>query len=176
VTPDSGVRASPSAPPADVSRCGHAARHVGQLAGRLVRAGLVLAAGYVLLATLPPAEISVTQLRDFVLVADDRARSAASVAQPEEAYRWIEQATLHRPQSIAYGRRVDIYPLFGADLRNTILHLHAPDEQSWHAALEASPAELVVTSLGSKEDDWTRTSALFEEVAREEPLVIYARR
>jgi hypothetical protein len=71
---------------------------------------------------------------------------------------------------------VDIYPLFGADLRNTILHLRAPDEAGWHAALEASPAEFVVTSLGSKEDDWTRTSPAFTETMRAEPLVIYARR
>ncbi len=144
--------------------------------GMLVRAGLVLAAGYVLLATLPPAEISVLQLRDLVLETDDRARSSARVAQPVEAYRWIERATFDHPQTIAYGRRVDIYPLFGADLRNTILHLHAPDEMSWHAALESSPAELVVTSLGSKEDEWTRTSTQFAEAARAEPLVIYVRR
>jgi hypothetical protein len=144
--------------------------------GVLVKAGSILAAGYVLLATLPPAEISIPQLRDFVVRGDDRARSSALVAQSAEAYRWVEQQTRDRPMSIAYGRRVDIYPLFGADLRNTILHLHAPDESSWQTALEASPAELVVTSLGSKEDEWTRTSAYFVEVERAEPLIIYARR
>jgi len=144
--------------------------------GILVRSELLLMAGYVLLATIPPPEITVVELRDLVVSGNDRARSAARLAEPEDAYGWIERATLMQPAAIAYGRRVDIYPLFGADLRNTILHLRAPDEAGWHAALEASPAEFVVTSLGSKEDDWTRTSPAFTETMRAEPLVIYARR
>jgi len=144
--------------------------------GMLVRTGFLLMAGYVVLATLPPPEITVEQFRDFVARSDDRSRSAAHVAQPNEAYEWIEKETFARPAVIAYGRRVDTYPLFGADLRNTILHLNAPDESSWHAALESSPAELIVTSVGSKEDDWTRTIPAFTEAMRAEPLVIYARR
>jgi hypothetical protein len=144
--------------------------------GLLVRAELVLMIGYVAVATLPPPEISVDQLREFVARSDDRSRSAARVAQPDEVYSWIERETYSRPTTIAYGRRVDIYPLFGADLRNTVLHLRAPDESSWHAALESSLAELVVTSLGSKEDDWTRTSLKFVEVVRSEPLAVFARR
>ena len=144
--------------------------------GVLVRAELVLMIGYVAVATLPPPEVSVEQLREFVARSDDRSRSAARVAQPDEVYTWIERETDARPTTIAYGRRVDIYPLFGADLRNTVVHLHAPDELSWHTALEASPAQLVVTSLGSKEDDWTRTSLEFVEVVRAEPLAVFARR
>jgi hypothetical protein len=142
----------------------------------LVRAELVLMIGFVFVATLPPAEINVGQLRELVARSDDRSRSAARVAQPDEVYAWIEHETITRPATIAYGRRVDIYPLYGADLRNTILHLRAPDELGWHAALESSPADLVVTSLGSKEDDWTRTSAEFVEVLRAEPLAVFARR
>lgn len=144
--------------------------------GLLVRAELVLMIGYVAVATLPPPEISIEQLREFVARSDDRSRSAARVAQPDEVYGWIERETYARPMTIAYGRRVDIYPLFGADLRNTVVHLHAPDELSWHAVLESSSAELVVTSLGSKEDDWTRTSWEFVEVVRAEPLAVFARR
>jgi hypothetical protein len=144
--------------------------------GLLVRAELVLMIGYVAVATLPPPEISVEQLREFVARSDDRSRSAARVAQPDEVYTWIERETFTRPATIAYGRRVDIYPLFGADLRNTVVHLHAPDELSWHTALESSPAQLVVTSLGSKEDDWTRTSLEFVEVVHAEPLAVFARK
>jgi hypothetical protein len=144
--------------------------------GLLVRAGLVLSAGFVVLATLPPPEITAAQLNDFVAHADDRTRSAARVAQPDQVYDWIERETLARPATIAYGRRVDIYPLFGADLRNTVLHLRAPDELAWHAVLQSSAAGLVVTSLGSKEDEWTRTSELFVEVIHAEPLAVFARR
>ena len=144
--------------------------------GVLVRAEVVLMIGYVAVATLPPPEISAEQLGEFVARSDDRSRSAARVAQPDEVYTWIERETYAQSTAIAYGRRVDIYPLFGADLRNTVVHLHAPDELSWHAALEASPAQLVVTSIGSKEDDWTWTSLEFVQVVRAEPLAVFARK
>jgi hypothetical protein len=57
-----------------------------------------------------------------------------------------------------------------------VLHLRAPEELAWHAVLESSAAGLVVTSLGSKEDEWTRTSELFVEVIHAEPLAVFARR
>jgi hypothetical protein len=112
----------------------------------------------------------------MVFHADDRQRNAAAVHPTNEFYEWIEARTADAPAVIVYGRWVDAYPLFGSDLRNTVLALGAYTAEQWRAQLADSGADLVVVASGSPEEEWTLASGDFVEVFRYESWIVYERK
>lgn len=142
----------------------------------VVLAVAVLLCAWEVVTTLPPAQISPVQLRNYIAYDSDYERTAGSLADPTEVYNWIDAQTKTQPAVIAYGRRVHVYPLFGVDLRNRIVHQAKPDAGQWQQGLEQQGVNLVVTSVGSKEDAWTRSDPQFREAFSGGYLVVYQRR
>jgi len=142
---------------------------------RILSGALVLAAGFSIFASLRPAPIEAAKAMTFVLECDDRQRNAASAHPNNEFYGWIEAYTADAPAVIVYGRWVDSYPLFGSDLRNTVISLAAYTAEEWARQLVESGADLVVTASGSPEEDWTRESGAFRELFRYESLIVWER-
>jgi len=133
---------------------------------RLLVGGMVLAAGFVVIASLRPAPLEAGKAMALVFDRDDPQRNAAYVHPTNEFYEWIEARTTGAPAVIVYGRWLDVYPLFGSDLRNTVISLAAYSAEAWGRALAESGADLVVVAGGSPEEEWTRESGAFTEVFR----------
>lgn len=142
----------------------------------IVLALAVLLSAWVVFSTLRPAQISPVQLRNLVAYDTDYTRTAGRLADPTAVYEWIDAQTQGHPTVIAYGRRVHIYPLFGVDLRNPIVHQVKPSQAEWEVGLDQQKVSLVVTDAGSKEDTWMRGDPLFREAFAHGYLVVYQRR
>jgi len=155
---------------------GYLADHLQGLARGIVLAMAVLLSAWVVVTTLAPAQISPVQLRDFVAYDTDYSRTAGRLADPSAVYDWIDAHTRTQPTVIAYGRRVHIFPLFGVDLRNRIVHQVKPSLAQWEAGLDQQQVSLVVTDAGSKEDTWMQADPFFGEVFSGGYLVVYQRK
>ncbi|MBN2084313.1 MAG: hypothetical protein JW748_03745 [Anaerolineales bacterium] len=131
---------------------------------RILAGGLVLAAAFVTIASLRPAPLEAGKAMALVFDRDDKQRNAAYVHPTNEFYEWVEERTAGAPAVIVYGRWVDVYPLFGSDLRNTVLSPAAYSAEAWGRALAESGADLVVVAGGSPEEEWTRESGVFTQV------------
>ncbi len=143
---------------------------------RILTGTLVLAAAFVTIASLRPAPLEADKAMILVFHADDRQRNAAAVHPDNEFYEWIEARTADTPAVIVYGRWVDVYPLFGSDLRNTVLALPAYTAEQWRAQLAESGADLVVAASGSPEEEWTLASGDYVEIFRYESWIVYERK
>jgi hypothetical protein len=143
---------------------------------RILAGGLVLAAAFVTIASLRPAPLEADKAMTLVFHADDRQRNAAVVHPTNEFYEWVEARTAEAPAVIVYGRWVDVYPLFGSDLRNTVFSLPAYTAEQWRTQLAESGADLVVVAAGCSEEGWTRVSGNYEEVFRYESWIVYERK
>jgi hypothetical protein len=143
---------------------------------RILAGALVLAAAFITIASLRPAPLEADKAMSMVFHADDRQRNAAVAHPANEFYEWIETRTTDAPAVIVYGRWVDVYPLFGSDLRNTVFALPAYTAEQWRAQLAESGADMVVVSGGSPEEEWTRDSGDFVEVFRYESWIVYERK
>jgi hypothetical protein len=141
-----------------------------------VLAVAVLLCGWVVITTLPPAQISPVQLRNYIAYDTDYTRTAGSLADPVAVYNWVDTRTKTQPAVIAYGRRVYTFPLFGVDLRNRIVHQVKPNAEQWQQGLDQQKVSLVVTSVGSKEDTWMHNDSSFREAFASGDLVVYQRR
>jgi len=142
----------------------------------VVLALAVLLCGWVVITTLPPPQISPAQLRNYIAYDTDDTRTAGSLADPVAVYNWIDARTKVQPAVIAYGRRVHIFPLFGVDLRNPIVHQVKPSAAQWQEGLDEQRVTFVVTDVGSKEDTWMRSDLSFREAFASGYLVVYQRR
>jgi hypothetical protein len=143
---------------------------------RIVIALLVLSAAFVTIATLRPAPLEADKVVALVFERDDLQRNAAYVHPTNEFFEWVENRTLRSPAVIVYGRWVDTYPLFGSDLRNTVISLGAYSAQEWDRQLAVSGADMVVVASGSPEEQWTRDSGDFIEVFRYDPWMVWERK
>jgi hypothetical protein len=150
--------------------------YLQEFARGMLLALAVLLSAWVVFSTIAPAQISPVQFRDYVAYDTDYTRTAGSLADPTAVYEWIDAQTQGHPTVIAYGRRVHIYPLFGVDLRNRIVHQVKPSQAQWEAGLDQQQVSLVVTDAGSKEDTWMRGDPLFGEAFASGYLVVYQRR
>jgi hypothetical protein len=143
---------------------------------RILAGGLVVAVAFIVIASLRPAPLEADKAMALVLHADDRQRNAAVVHPTNEFYEWVETRTAGAPAAIVYGRWVDVYPLFGSDLRNTVFSLPAYTAEQWRDQLTESGADLVVVAAGSPEEEWTRDAGDYVEVFRYESWIVYERR
>jgi hypothetical protein len=142
---------------------------------RIVLTLLVLSAAFVTAVTLRPAPLEAGRSMDLILHGDDLDRNAGSVQPNNEFFDWLDERTRSAPAVIVYGRWVDTYPLFGSDLRNTVISLAAYSAPEWDRALAESGAGLVVTAAGSPEEEWMRESGVFVEVFRYDPWTVWER-
>jgi hypothetical protein len=143
---------------------------------RVVLSLLVASAAFTTAVTLRPSPIEAEKAVELVFYSDDVQRNAGSAQPNNEFFDWVEDRTRNDPAVIVYGRWVDTYPLFGADLRNTVIALAAYSASEWRNALADSGAELVVTAAGSPEEQWTSDSGDFVEVFRYDPWAVWERR
>jgi hypothetical protein len=143
---------------------------------RIVLSLLVASAAFTTAVILRPAPLEAEKAMELVFHSDDVQRNAGSVQPNNEFFDWVEDRTRNDPAVIVYGRWVDTYPLFGADLRNTVIALAAYSAPEWRNALADSGAELVVTATGSPEEQWTSDSGDFVEVFRYDPWAVWERR
>jgi hypothetical protein len=142
---------------------------------RILAGALVLAAGFVVIASLRPAPLEADKAMTLVLQLDDRQRNAAYAHPTNEFYGWIEEHTAGAPAVIVYGRWVDAYPLYGSDLRNTVISLAGHTAGEWKQGLAESGADLVVVASGSPEEEWTRAAGDFAEAFRYENFLVWER-
>jgi hypothetical protein len=133
---------------------------------RILAGAIVLAAGFVAVASLRPAPLEAAKAVTFVLRSGDLERNAASAHPANEFYEWVEARTAGAPAVIVYGRWVDSYPLFGSDLRNTVISLPAYTAEDWRRDLAECGADMVVAAAGSPEEEWTSESGAFVEAFR----------
>jgi hypothetical protein len=143
---------------------------------RILSAGLVLAAAYVTVAALRPAPLEPGRAMALVFERNDVERSAASVHPKNELYEWVDARTVGAPAVIAYGRWVDAYPLFGSDLRNTVISFAASSAEEWSRQLLENGVDLVVTAGGSPEEEWTRSAGDYDAVFQYETWTVWERR
>jgi hypothetical protein len=143
---------------------------------RILAGAIVLAAGFIVIASLRPAPLEPGKAMTFVFQSDDRQRNAASAHTENEFFEWVEERTSNAPAVIVYGRWVDAYPLFGSDLRNTVISLAAYTPEDWSRALAESGADMVVTAAGSPEEEWTRGSGAFTEAYQYESWIVWERK
>ena len=143
---------------------------------KIVLSLLVASAAFTTAVVLRPAPIEAERVMELVFHNDDLHRNAGSIQPNNEFFDWVEERTRNDPAVIVYGRWVDTYPLFGADLRNTVIALAAYSASEWRNALADSGAELVVTATGSPEEQWTGESGDFVEVFRYDPWAVWERR
>jgi hypothetical protein len=137
---------------------------------------MVLAAAFAVIASLRPAPLEADKAMTLVLRLDDRQRNAAYAHPDNEFYGWIEERTAGAPAVIVYGRWVDAYPLFGSDLRNTVISLAGYNAEDWSRGLEEQGADLVVAMSGSPEEEWMRAAGNFVEVFRYESYIVWERK
>jgi hypothetical protein len=142
---------------------------------RIVLALLVLSAAFVTAVTLRPSPLEADKVTALVFHSDDVERSAGYVHPTNEFFDWVEDRTKSSPAVIVYGRWVDTYPLFGADLRNTVISLAAYSAGDWDRRLADADADLVVTAAGSPEEAWTRDSGDYTEVFRYDSWAVWER-
>lgn len=143
---------------------------------RIVLSLLVASAAFTTAVILRPSPLEAEKVVELIFHSDDVQRNAGSVQPNNEFFDWVEDRTRNDPAVIVYGRWVDTYPLFGADLRNTVIALAAYSASEWRNALADSGAELVVTAAGSPEEQWTSDSGDFVEVFRYDPWAVWERR
>jgi hypothetical protein len=143
---------------------------------RIVLALLVLSAAFVTIVTLRPSPLEADKVTVLVLRSDDLQRNAGFVHSTNEFFNWVEDRTRTSPAVIVYGRWVDTYPLFGADLRNTVISLAAYSAQEWDRQLAERGVDLVVTAAGSPEEEWTRDSGDYVEVFRYDTWAVWERK
>jgi hypothetical protein len=140
---------------------------------RIVLALLVLSAAFITVVTLRPSPLEADKAMALVFHSDDLQRNAGRAQPNNEFFEWVEDRTRVSPAVIVYGRWVDTYPLFGADLRNTVISLAAYSAEEWDRQLAASGADLVVTAAGSPEEEWTRGSGGYTEVFRYDSWAVW---
>jgi hypothetical protein len=142
---------------------------------RAVLSLLALSAAYVTVITLRPSPVEPEKAMAYVFRSDDLQRNAGSAQPDNEFFQWVEERTRSSPAVIVYGRWVDSYPLFGADLRNTVISLAANSAETWDRQLAERAVELVVTAAGSPEEAWTRDSGDYTEVFRYDSWAVWER-
>jgi len=143
---------------------------------RIATALLVLSAAFVTVVTLRPSPLEADKVVALVFERNDVQRNAGYVHPTNEFFDWVDNYTLSAPAVIVYGRWVDTYPLFGSDLRNSVISLAAYSAEEWDRQLAVRGAELVVVAAGSPEEAWTRDSGDYIEVFRYDSWVVWEKK
>jgi hypothetical protein len=128
---------------------------------------------WVLLIPLPNRPEKVAEL---ILQRNDQERNAGFLSHHNEFFLWIEDATAYQPATIAYGDNIDIYALFGSDLRNRVVHMKAADKFEWRSLLDSSHVDMVIVAENTPEYEWTREDQDFLDGFSQEGRHIYERR
>jgi hypothetical protein len=140
---------------------------------------LVLLALLVAFATIPPYSTGPDDLIDIVGAGDSRDRSSPRLLNPNwgrEAFTWIDTETKGNGAVIAYGKLVPfIYPLYGADFRNKVVHVLPANQDEWLAALESQDVSIVIVNRETPPYSWTVEGGGFVEIVEDGSYVVFRR-
>jgi hypothetical protein len=129
--------------------------------------------------TMAPYGVSSSDVQSFLQERNDQTRSSSKFITRENggrAYEWIDQFTLDRPSTIAYGKQiVFVYALYGSDLRNRVVTVLPQTADDWRDSLERSQVELVLVLDWTPNYSWMRELQNFQEVYRDGQSVIFQR-
>jgi hypothetical protein len=144
------------------------------VSGVIVVLALLSVAGAV-----PPYSTGADDLIGVITASDSRDRSSPQFMHPtwgREAFRWIDEETKARPATIAYGKLVPfIYPLYGTNWRNKVVHLLPQGQLDWTATLSSGGIELVIVNRDTPNYEWTLTDDSYEVAIEDGSYVVFRR-
>ncbi|MCX6026212.1 MAG: hypothetical protein NTY23_08150 [Chloroflexi bacterium] len=147
--------------------------------GKGVSSLLVLLSLLTVFSAIPPYSTGPDDLIDIVGAIDSRDRSSPQLLNPSwgrEAFRWIDTETKDNRAVIAYGKLVPfIYPLYGTDLRNRVIHVLSTDRDEWLATLAAQDVSIVIVNRETPPYSWTLAAGGFVEVVEDGAYVVFRR-
>ncbi len=131
------------------------------------------------IAAIPPYSAGVDDLQAVVDTHDGRERSSPQFMNPNwgrAAFAWIDAETREQPATIAYGKLVPfIYPLYGTDLRNKVVHVLPTTQHDWLAVLRMEKVSIVIVNRGTPQYEWTQQSGEFAQVIEDVSYVVLKR-
>lgn len=140
----------------------------------LITAGCMV---FVTWSTMDLGSVDTKVLLEYITQrTDDNRSSVPFMWMGRDAFRYIEENSLMHPSAIAYGGLVRfIYPLYGANFRNTVYDISTSTPEDWAHSLAVNNIRFVVVVRGKPQLGWTETLTTYRKILEDDNYVLFER-